>query len=96
MADGGAELVVAEDGDGGAAHHRWRWRRALDVCEATKENRGVAFVASSAAKSPLNAVSMLSGTNFKDWKEAIEIVIGCMDLDQVLQEDRLVSTEDND
>ena len=35
---------------------------------------------------------MLNGTNFKVWKEAIEIVLGCMDLDLALRTERLTST----
>lgn len=30
---------------------------------------------------------MLSGMNFKSWKESVEIVLGCMDLDLSLREE---------
>ncbi|KAL9665190.1 hypothetical protein QQ045_020601 [Rhodiola kirilowii] len=34
----------------------------------------------------LNKILMLNGTNFKDWKENITILLGCMDLDLALRE----------
>ena len=34
----------------------------------------------------LFGIEQLSGTNFKKWKEQIEIVFGCMDLDYALRE----------
>jgi len=33
----------------------------------------------------VNSVTILNGTNFKDWKENIEIILGCMDLDLALR-----------
>jgi len=33
----------------------------------------------------VNSVPILNGTNFKDWKENIEIILGCMDLDLALK-----------
>ena len=33
-------------------------------------------------------ISMLNDTNFKKWKEHVIIVLGCMDLDYALREDR--------
>ncbi|XP_022897694.1 uncharacterized protein LOC111411391, partial [Olea europaea var. sylvestris] len=33
----------------------------------------------------VNSIPILSGTNFKDWKENILIVLGCMDLDLALR-----------
>ena len=38
---------------------------------------------------------MLSGTNFKFWKETVEIVLGCMDLDLALKVERPSPTSDN-
>ena len=35
---------------------------------------------------------MLNGTNFKVWKEAVEIVLGYMDLDLALRTERPTST----
>ncbi|XP_022842051.1 uncharacterized protein LOC111365747 [Olea europaea var. sylvestris] len=40
-------------------------------------------------------IPMLSRTNFKVWKEAMEIVLGCMDLDLALRSDRPASTPEN-
>ena len=46
----------------------------------------VLFTASvSTISANINSILMLNGTNFKDWKENIEIVLGCMDLDLALQ-----------
>ena len=33
----------------------------------------------------LNSVPILNGTNFKDWKENVVIVLSCMDLDLALR-----------
>ncbi|RDY04454.1 hypothetical protein CR513_11836, partial [Mucuna pruriens] len=43
----------------------------------------------------INSILMLNGTNFKVWKEAMEIVIGCMDLDLVSWIKELILTIDN-
>ena len=40
----------------------------------------------------VNYILMLSGTNFKVWKEVVEIVLGCMDLDLALRTERPIST----
>ncbi|XP_060959366.1 uncharacterized protein LOC133030591 [Cannabis sativa] len=42
----------------------------------------------------LNSVPVLNGNNFKDWKENIFIVLGCMDLDLALRMDRPASLTD--
>jgi len=42
-----------------------------------------------------NNIPMLSGTNFKFWKETVEIVLGCMDLDLALKVERPSPTSDN-
>ena len=34
----------------------------------------------------INSIPVLNGTNFKNWKENVMIVLGCMDLDLVLRE----------
>ena len=39
----------------------------------------------------LNSVPVLNGSNFKDWKENILIVLGCMDLDLSLRMDKSAS-----
>ncbi|KAK9690672.1 hypothetical protein RND81_09G145600 [Saponaria officinalis] len=35
----------------------------------------------------LNSIPVLNGTNFKDWKESMLIVLGCMDLDLAIRKD---------
>ena len=40
----------------------------------------------------VNSIPMLNGTNFKVWKEVVEIVLGCMDLDLALRTERPIST----
>ena len=36
----------------------------------------------------LNGIPVLNGTNFKNWKERVMIVLGCLDLDHALRLDR--------
>ena len=36
----------------------------------------------------VNSIPLLNGTNFKDWKENVSIVLGCMDLDLALRTDK--------
>ncbi|KAL9678744.1 hypothetical protein QQ045_016594 [Rhodiola kirilowii] len=36
----------------------------------------------------ISNVPMLNGTNFKDWKENIMILLGCMDLDLALRDSK--------
>ncbi|XP_017437956.1 uncharacterized protein LOC108344005 [Vigna angularis] len=43
----------------------------------------------------LNSVSVLNGINFKDWKENIEIVISCMNLDLTLTIEKPLSLKDS-
>ncbi|CAJ2664638.1 unnamed protein product [Trifolium pratense] len=43
----------------------------------------------------INSIPMLNGMNFKSWKESVEIVLGCMDLDLSLREERPVATAEN-
>ncbi|XP_042460523.1 uncharacterized protein LOC122044042 [Zingiber officinale] len=42
----------------------------------------------------LSSVLILNGTNFKDWKENILIVLGCMDLDLALRTEQLTAPID--
>ncbi|RVX08106.1 Retrovirus-related Pol polyprotein from transposon TNT 1-94 [Vitis vinifera] len=42
----------------------------------------------SSISANVNNIPMLNGTNFKKWKEHVIIVLGCMDLDFALREDR--------
>ncbi|XP_024020129.1 uncharacterized protein LOC112091246 [Morus notabilis] len=43
----------------------------------------------------VNAIPMLNGTNFKVWKENVEIILGCMDLDLPLRTERPTATTKN-
>ncbi|XP_022873247.1 uncharacterized protein LOC111392201 [Olea europaea var. sylvestris] len=54
----------------------------------SKINEGAVCPASSSAttiSANVNSIPILNGTNFKDWKENILIVLGCMDLDLALR-----------
>ena len=42
----------------------------------------------SSISANVNNIPTLNGTNFKKWKEHVIIVLGCMDLDYALREDR--------
>ena len=44
-------------------------------------------ITSAANVAKVNSIPMLNETNFKVWKEVIEIVLGCMDLDLTLRTD---------
>ncbi|RVW26309.1 Retrovirus-related Pol polyprotein from transposon TNT 1-94 [Vitis vinifera] len=46
------------------------------------------FVLASSISANVNNIPVLNGTNFKKWKEHVIIVLGCMDLDFALREDR--------
>lgn len=43
----------------------------------------------------VNFIHMLSGMNFKSWKESVEIILVCMDLDLSLREERPTTTTEN-
>ena len=43
----------------------------------------------------INSIPVLNGTNFKNWKENVMIVLDCMDLDLALQEERSLSLNEN-
>jgi gag-polypeptide of LTR copia-type len=34
----------------------------------------------------INSILMLSGSNYKKWKDTLEIILGCLDLDMALQQ----------
>ncbi|KAL9671090.1 hypothetical protein QQ045_008655 [Rhodiola kirilowii] len=46
----------------------------------------IAYMSATLVAANLNNIIMLNGTNFKDWKENITILLGCMDLDMALRE----------
>ena len=48
-------------------------------------------ITSAANVAQVNSIPMLNGTNFKVWKEVLEIVLGCMDLDLALRMERPIS-----
>ena len=55
----------------------------------------VLFTASvSIISTNINSILMLNETNFKNWKENIEIVLGCMDLDFALRIEQPFSLTD--
>ncbi|RDY14613.1 hypothetical protein CR513_00301, partial [Mucuna pruriens] len=43
----------------------------------------------------INSIQMLNGTNFKVWKEIVDIVLGCMNLDLVLWVEEPIPTMNN-
>ncbi|XP_068638423.1 uncharacterized protein [Aristolochia californica] len=43
----------------------------------------------------ISSIPMLSGTNFKAWKDIVKIILSCMDLDLVLRAEPPISTPDN-
>ncbi|KAH1192931.1 hypothetical protein GmHk_19G054068 [Glycine max] len=43
------------------------------------------YIVVASISANLNSVPVLNGANFKDWKENMQIVLGCMDLDLVLR-----------
>jgi len=44
----------------------------------------------------VSSIPILNGTNFKVWKDTVEIVLGCIDLDITLQWDKPIAIERND
>ena len=42
----------------------------------------------------MNSIHVLNGTNFKSWKENIQLVLGCMDIDYALRKDQPASLTD--
>ncbi|CAN0847253.1 hypothetical protein LINGRAHAP2_LOCUS4878 [Linum grandiflorum] len=55
----------------------------------------VSMATTSNVSTQVSNIPLLNVTNFKVWKDTVEIVLGCMDLDLALREKRLVSTPDN-
>ena len=52
------------------------------------------YCSTSSISANVNKIPILNGTNFKKWKEHVMIVLGCMDLDYALREDRPVDLID--
>ncbi|CAH9071941.1 unnamed protein product, partial [Cuscuta europaea] len=42
----------------------------------------------------INSITVLNSMNFKEWKENIMIVLGCMDLDLALRTEKLIALKD--
>ena len=55
----------------------------------------VASALAANVSAQVSNIPMLNGTNFKVWKDTVEIVLGCMDLDIVLQQHKPITTEEN-
>jgi len=53
----------------------------------------VASVANVSAQ--VSSIPMLNGTNFKVWKETVEISLACMDLYIALRQDKPIAIEEN-
>ncbi|KAL8147436.1 hypothetical protein AgCh_004952 [Apium graveolens] len=49
----------------------------------------------NSASAQLSMIPMLNGTNYVTWKENVEIVLGCMDLDLALRKEQPVPTTDD-
>ncbi|XP_027364638.1 uncharacterized protein LOC113871737 [Abrus precatorius] len=64
-----------------------KWKRRRTVME---EEGLVASISAS-----LNSVPVLNSTNFKDWKENMQIVLGCTDLDLALRIEKPSSLTDS-
>ncbi|XP_028235837.1 uncharacterized protein LOC114415113 [Glycine soja] len=54
----------------------------------------VNIVSAANVTAQVNSIPMLNETNFKVWKDALEIVLGCMDLDLALRMERPISTSE--
>ncbi|RVW47329.1 Retrovirus-related Pol polyprotein from transposon TNT 1-94 [Vitis vinifera] len=53
---------------------------------STDETAGMrSFISTTSISANINNVPMLNGTNFKDWKENMMILLGCMDIDLALR-----------
>ncbi|RZC25841.1 hypothetical protein D0Y65_004504 [Glycine soja] len=66
----------------------------VDICGGTygRDLLDVNITSAANVTAQVNSIPMLNGTNFKVWKEAVEIVLGCMDLDLALRTEQLIST----
>ncbi|KAJ9536281.1 hypothetical protein OSB04_un000553 [Centaurea solstitialis] len=53
------------------------------------------FVNANNVSAQLAGIPTLNGTNYAMWKESVEIVLGCMDLDHALRMERPNSTTEN-
>lgn len=65
------------------------------VCLLFFSMDSVVIVAALNFVAQINSNPVLNGMNFKSWKESVEIVLGCMDLDLSLREECPTATVDN-
>lgn len=54
----------------------------------------VSIATAANVSTQVNEIPMLNGKNFKIWKENVEIVLGCMELDLALRTTRPIATTD--
>ncbi|XP_057740368.1 uncharacterized protein LOC130957539 [Arachis stenosperma] len=53
------------------------------------------MVSATNISAQISSIPILNGSNFKVWKDIVEIVLGCMDLDIALREEKPTSTPKN-
>ena len=59
------------------------YRLLCKLCLFSLANASAAIVSTN-----INFIPILNGTNFKDWKDNVLIILGCMDLDLALRTDQ--------
>ncbi|KAF8412034.1 hypothetical protein HHK36_004594 [Tetracentron sinense] len=70
-------------------------KRQPKVVSIVEEASSLSVATATNVSTQVSNISMLSGTNFKVWKETVEIVLGCMDLDLALWSDQHTATPEN-
>ncbi|KAL8157842.1 hypothetical protein AgCh_002526 [Apium graveolens] len=66
------------------------------MCMICSADYNITVTASAnSASAQLSMIPMLNGTNYVSWKENVEIVLGCMDLDLALRKEQPVPTMDD-
>ncbi|XP_068639423.1 labd-13Z-ene-9,15,16-triol synthase, chloroplastic-like [Aristolochia californica] len=63
--------------------------------EDESSTTGVSVATTTNVTNQISSIPMLSGMNFKAWKDTVEIVLRCMDLDLTLRAEQPISTRDN-
>ncbi|KAF1870905.1 hypothetical protein Lal_00030216 [Lupinus albus] len=69
--------------------------RLCNICEQYNKFSMVFKLNVATISANMNSVTILNGNNFKDWKENILIVLGCMDLDFALRMEQPPSIMDS-
>ncbi|XP_060960794.1 uncharacterized protein LOC133031329 [Cannabis sativa] len=70
---------------------KWTFTHQIFGCIPVSDLQENLLSSSSSAASisaNINSIPMLNGTNFKDWKRNLLIVLGCMDLDHALRNEQ--------